>query len=226
MSAGLETKHGRGKCKADPSALWAEADCRGRRNKTALFRTAGADAVAAFAVSEAQGFLSLFCGLSLSFARKKEKPPSGLKLATAARWPLQSPLPGREGAGDVASPITRLRRAVPQRGGRGSPVETSQPQAEKRRPSCGLPVATFAASPQKQRPRREPRTAGEIQVRFKTCRKVCGDLLCTAAASVPAAHCKLQTANCKLLRIVHFRRPLKNGHGLPRDRNSAYCIPH
>jgi hypothetical protein len=65
--------------------LWAEADCRGRRNKTALFRTAGADAVAAFAVSEAQGFLSLFCGLSLSFARKKEKPPSGFNLTSAVQ---------------------------------------------------------------------------------------------------------------------------------------------
>ena len=29
---------------------------------------------------------------------------------------------------------------------------------------CGLPVATFAATPQKQRPRREPRTAGETEL--------------------------------------------------------------
>ena len=65
--------------------MWAEAGGIGRRNKTALFRTAGADAVAAFAVSEAPGFLSLFCGLSLSFARKKEKPPSGLKLTAAVQ---------------------------------------------------------------------------------------------------------------------------------------------
>ncbi|MBQ6092462.1 MAG: hypothetical protein IJL00_02155, partial [Clostridia bacterium] len=36
-------------------------------------------------VSEAPGFLSLFCGLSLSFARKKEKPPSGVKLTAAVQ---------------------------------------------------------------------------------------------------------------------------------------------
>ena len=42
-----------------------------------LFRRV--DAVAAFAVPP--GFLSFFCGLFLSFARKKEKPPSWLNLA-------------------------------------------------------------------------------------------------------------------------------------------------
>jgi hypothetical protein len=42
-------------------------------------------AFSSFAVSEAQGFLSLFCGLSLSFVRKKEKPPSWFNL-TSAVW--------------------------------------------------------------------------------------------------------------------------------------------
>jgi hypothetical protein len=123
--------------------LWAEADGSGRRNKTALFRTAGADAVAAFAVSEAPGFLSLFCGLSLSFARKKEKPPSGLKLTAAVQekgWLLltqqttqvelkEKPPSGLKLAAAAREQVSRCRRGkagnVPFAGNR-SPLRPTQ----------------------------------------------------------------------------------------------------